>query len=112
MPSAYGQRPGEVFEEWAAALKATGVQRVAKLVLDDSVFDGTVRHPDWPADQADRWYQAPVGGLNLNDNCLDARVEVRGGVKLVLTPDLPADFVANSLKLGKKHQPVAPPAVR
>jgi D-alanyl-D-alanine carboxypeptidase/D-alanyl-D-alanine-endopeptidase (penicillin-binding protein 4) len=102
----YGQRPCEVFDEWATALKAAGPRRVSKLVLDDSVFEGTSRHPDWPASQADRWYQAPVGGLNINDNCLDARVDVRGNLNLVLTPDLPTDFVANSLRLGKKHQPV------
>ncbi len=29
------------------------------------------RHPDWPANQATRWYCAPVASLNFHDNCLD-----------------------------------------
>lgn len=102
-----GQRSCEVFDQWAAALKAAGVRRVARLVLDDSVFDDITRHPDWPNDQADRWYQAPVGALNVNDNCLDVRVEICDSPKLVLTPELPPDFVLDSLRLGKKHQPQA-----
>ncbi len=102
----HGLPPLHVFDDWAAALRSAGVLRCARLVLDDSIFDQQWRHPDWPLDQADRWYQAPVGGLNINDNCLDARVELAGGrVRLLVQPLLPDAFLVNSIGVGKKHRP-------
>src|SRR5262249_34266745 len=50
-------------------IRALAGRRIARIVLDDSVFDDQVRNPTWPADQNLSWYQAPVGGLNYNDNC-------------------------------------------
>jgi D-alanyl-D-alanine carboxypeptidase/D-alanyl-D-alanine-endopeptidase (penicillin-binding protein 4) len=96
------------FDAWIAALKTRGIGSLARIVLDDSVFDQHWRHPDWPDDQANAWYEAPVGGLNLDDNCVDARIEPqRGTVKLTLRPALPAAYYENRLTLGRKHQPVA-----
>ena len=101
-----GQAVTSVFDEWAAALKARGVRSLKTIVLDDGVFDHVRRHPDWPVEQAHTWYQAPVGGLNFNDNCLDARVGLRNGVvDLVLQPPLPTGFIRNELAVGKQHRP-------
>ncbi|HUU95876.1 MAG TPA: D-alanyl-D-alanine carboxypeptidase/D-alanyl-D-alanine-endopeptidase [Phycisphaerae bacterium] len=101
-----GQAVTSVFDEWAAALKAHGIRSLKTIVLDDGIFDHVRRHPDWPAEQADTWYQAPVGGLNFNDNCLDARVGLRNGVvDLVLQPPLPTGFIRNELAAGKQHRP-------
>jgi D-alanyl-D-alanine carboxypeptidase/D-alanyl-D-alanine-endopeptidase (penicillin-binding protein 4) len=103
----YGRPPGQVFDEWAAALQSRGAASLAKIILDDSIFDQQARHPDWPDDQADRWYQAPVGGLNINDNCLDVSVVVRGRrVELRLQPDLPPECVRNGITRGKNQRPV------
>ena len=103
----HGRDSDHFFEEWAAALRARGVTALTKVVLDDTVFDEQVRHPDWPDSQADRWYQAPVGGLNLNDNCLDVTVVVRGGeIELRLQPHLSPGLVSNTLKRGKKQRPI------
>ncbi|MGE0480897.1 MAG: D-alanyl-D-alanine carboxypeptidase/D-alanyl-D-alanine-endopeptidase [Phycisphaerae bacterium] len=97
----------QLFDEWAAGLTSRGVRSLQTLVLDDSIFDHEWRHPDWPADQSQAWYQAPVGGLTLNDNCLDARVVIRNGViDLLLKPGLPDDFIENKLRRGKAHQVV------
>jgi D-alanyl-D-alanine carboxypeptidase/D-alanyl-D-alanine-endopeptidase (penicillin-binding protein 4) len=96
-----------VFDEWAAALKARGVTTLSRIVLDDGVFDRQTRHPDWPDDQADRWYQAPVGGLNVNDNCLDVEVVVRNRkLELRLQPDLPSELIRSTLALGKRQAPL------
>jgi D-alanyl-D-alanine carboxypeptidase/D-alanyl-D-alanine-endopeptidase (penicillin-binding protein 4) len=102
----HGHDQLQVFEDWAAALRARGVTALARIVLDDSVFDREWRHPDWPANQADRWYQAPVGGLNVNDNCLDVTAVVRDGkVLLHSLPPLPATLVKNSAvaRAGKRQ---------
>src|SRR5262249_33562028 len=88
-----GQTVLSTFEHWAALLRERGVTAISKIVLDDFVFDSEWRNPDWEPDQYLAWYQAPVGGLNFNDNCLDARAELAGAsVRLVLTPPLPDDF--------------------
>lgn len=95
------------FDRWAAALRARGITRFRTLALDDSIFDRQHRHPDWPAAEAHKWYQAPVGGLNFNDNCLDARCAVAGNrVRLILRPELPASFVRNRLRVGSAHRPL------
>lgn len=64
-----------VFREWAAALRARGVARIGgDLLLVDGYFDREHVHPDWPADQLDHWYEAPVGALSFNDNCVLVKV--------------------------------------
>jgi serine-type D-Ala-D-Ala carboxypeptidase/endopeptidase (penicillin-binding protein 4) len=99
-----GKAIDHVFDEWAAALKARNVASLARIVLDDTIFDGEYRNPDWPRSQSDRWYQAPIGAFSLNDNCLDAGVVVRGQtVDLRLKPDLPGDMIQNTLKPGRKQ---------
>ena len=94
------------FDAWANLLKARGVTHLRAIVLDDSIFDHECRHPEWPADQALAWYQAPLGGINFNDNCLDASFRLHDGkAELTLRPPLPESFYHNQLRPGKKHAP-------
>ncbi len=96
-----------LLDTWADALKRRGQTRLARIVLDDTVFEPSARHPEWPDDQADRYYQAPVGGLNYNDNCLDVRVAVRDGRTIVHTdPALPDRFIRASVRVGGKQRPI------
>lgn len=99
-----GGRPlDRLFDEWAHAIAGRGATSISRIVIDDSIFDAVHRHPDWPAAQADRWYQAPVGGVNINDNCLDAAWSLRGEhVALRLRPPTPDDFYRNRLRPGAK----------
>lgn len=96
-----------LLEQWAQQIaQAFDGAPVARIVLDDSVFDDQLRHPDWPDSQQLRWYQAPVCGLVLNDNCVDAALRVSGPtVEVRLTPPLPPTFVRNDLRLGSPHKP-------
>jgi D-alanyl-D-alanine carboxypeptidase/D-alanyl-D-alanine-endopeptidase (penicillin-binding protein 4) len=97
----YGRSRTDLFDEWAEALHRLGIHRLGRIVLDDSVFDRQWRHPDWPIAEATQWYQAPVGGLNLNDNCLDAVAEPLGAqVRLTTQPELPQEFILTSLRPG------------
>ncbi len=58
-----------VFDKWASGLKGAGINRVTgELILNNSFFDSVMRHPDWPAGQEQKWYQAPVSALAYNDN--------------------------------------------
>lgn len=100
-----GERPLACFDEWAEALRAAGATAIENIVLDDSIFDQQWRHPDWPDEQYQEWYQAPVGGLNLNDNCVDATARAaEGGVTLALRPPLPNEFIVNELKPGGSNR--------
>lgn len=100
-----GRDAQAVLADWVAAVRTRGVTALHRIVLDDAVFDTEFRHRDWPASQADRWYQAPVGGLNLNDNCLDVKVLVRGrSVTLQLRPDIPLDLIDNALRVDRRQR--------
>jgi D-alanyl-D-alanine carboxypeptidase/D-alanyl-D-alanine-endopeptidase (penicillin-binding protein 4) len=70
----YGGDTVGAFRRWAAVLKSRGVTAVERVLVDDSLFDAVLQHPNWPADQRDKWYEAPVAALALNDNCVDIHV--------------------------------------
>jgi len=57
------------FRRWAQVLKSRGLTAVERIVLDDTLFDAALVHPNWPADQRDKWYEAPANALPINDNC-------------------------------------------
>jgi D-alanyl-D-alanine carboxypeptidase/D-alanyl-D-alanine-endopeptidase (penicillin-binding protein 4) len=62
------------FQRWADVLKARGITAIGRVVLDDSLFDGALQHPRWPADQRAEWYEAPVSALVLNDSCINIHI--------------------------------------
>ncbi|MFO0973817.1 MAG: D-alanyl-D-alanine carboxypeptidase/D-alanyl-D-alanine-endopeptidase [Phycisphaerae bacterium] len=63
---------GSAFDHWAAALLSANIRRIpGRLLVDDSIFDDTLVHPSWPTDQFQEWYEAPIGGLNFADNCVE-----------------------------------------
>lgn len=69
------QESGAAFKQWAARLKAAGVRQIpGNIIVDDFVFDLEFVHPNWPKDQYQAWYEAPIGGLNFNANCVAAVV--------------------------------------
>ena len=76
----YDDDPLAVFRPWAQSLVKRGLRDVKEgLVLDASFFDDVQVHPDWPAEQEARWYQAPVSALSYNDNVVLVRAS--GGVR-------------------------------
>jgi D-alanyl-D-alanine carboxypeptidase/D-alanyl-D-alanine-endopeptidase (penicillin-binding protein 4) len=95
--------PDQVLRIIARDVAAQGVKRVkGNLILDDSRFDRVYVHPDWPDDQLDRWYAAPVGALVFNDSCWD--VTVRPGraagdlAELAVKPGLIRARIENSCR--------------
>ena len=76
----YEDDPLAVFRPWAAALANRGVRAIRDgLLLDVSFFDDVQSHPDWPSEQEQRWYQAPVSALSYNDNIVLVRAS--GGLR-------------------------------
>jgi D-alanyl-D-alanine carboxypeptidase/D-alanyl-D-alanine-endopeptidase (penicillin-binding protein 4) len=59
-----------LISQLAGAVKTAGVTRVTEVVVDDRVFDRQWVHPTWPRNQLDKWYCAPVAGVNFHANVL------------------------------------------
>lgn len=55
----------------ASAVSKAGMDRVSQVIVDDRIFDRQWIHPNWPTDQLDRHYEAPVAGVNFHLNVLD-----------------------------------------
>lgn len=93
------------FEKWAEDIKALGVTQIRNVIIDDNVFDQEFVHPNWPADQADLWYLAGVGGLNLNTNCLDVTAIPRGRGLCGISLDPPTAYATlhNGCVAGTKN---------
>jgi D-alanyl-D-alanine carboxypeptidase/D-alanyl-D-alanine-endopeptidase (penicillin-binding protein 4) len=90
-----------LFEQWAAQLQKIGVKSYGDLIVDDSALDQQFIHPAWPTDQLLSWYEAPVGGLNFNDNCLDWLPTISAhGVGAQLIPSTKYVSLANKAKRG------------
>ncbi len=71
----YGGDSFAPFRPWAAALRERGIARVTgDLYLANGFFEPLFIHPDWPRDQLTEWYEAPVGALSFEDNCILVRV--------------------------------------
>lgn len=97
--------PRVTVEEVTAALAkqvaASGVTSVREIVLDDRVFDRVRVHPSWPENQLNRWYCAPVGGLNFHANILHVFVKPSetGGTPPVRTqPEAPWIEIRNQAR--------------
>lgn len=85
-----------VFDRWAEGLRQAGITRVAgDIVLNASFFDGMGRHPEWPAGQESRWYQAPISALSYNDNVVlvSIRPGSRPGRQVGVSIEPPVDIL-------------------
>ena len=66
------EQPLDFLGYWAKALVDQGHANLAgDFIVDATVLDEQFVHPDWSDNDLLRWYGAPIGGLNLNDNCVE-----------------------------------------
>lgn len=92
----YGDDINAVFDKWAEGLRQAGITRVAgDILLNASFFDTVGRHPEWPAGQESRWYQAPISALSYNDNVVlvSIRPGSRPGRQVGVSLDPPVDIL-------------------
>ncbi len=90
----HGIQPTSTFARWIRALE-TNVHPdgFGDLVVDESIFDQQVTHPTWDSADLQKWYAAPVGALNLADNCIEVTLRpTRDGAPPVWTAE-PASTV-------------------
>jgi D-alanyl-D-alanine carboxypeptidase/D-alanyl-D-alanine-endopeptidase (penicillin-binding protein 4) len=85
-----------VFDKWAEGLRQAGVTQVTgDILLNASFFDSVGRHPEWPAGQESRWYQAPISALSYNDNVVlvSIRPGSRPGRQVGVSIEPPVDML-------------------
>ena len=62
-------RAATVFDQWAEALRAAGIQEIAgRIIGDDQAFDDEGIGDGWSWDYLQFGYAAPVGALQINEN--------------------------------------------
>ncbi|MHC4847024.1 MAG: D-alanyl-D-alanine carboxypeptidase/D-alanyl-D-alanine endopeptidase [Planctomycetota bacterium] len=95
--------PNRILRLLARDLKKNGVGKVrGGILLDVSRFDQQTRHPDWPADQLDKWYCAPISALVYNDSCWDITVlpgvNVGAAARVRVEPSLAPPVIENGCR--------------
>ena len=108
---ALGEPADAVFSQWADRLQELGLTAIAgDLVIDESIFDDQLTHPTWEENDLKKWYAAPVGGLNYNDNCIDMTVwpapTTGAPVLWEVVPKNDLIEVDNRCKSGHKGNPI------
>jgi D-alanyl-D-alanine carboxypeptidase/D-alanyl-D-alanine-endopeptidase (penicillin-binding protein 4) len=78
-------RAAAVFDEWAIALKAAGIEHIeGRIVGDDQAFDDDRLGQGWAWDYLQYGYAAPVGSLQYNENV--AALQIQAGSREGDTP--------------------------
>lgn len=110
LAAARGEDITAALRGWAKALKEAGVRQVpGNIVVDDLIFDLKFTHPRWPKDQYQSWYEAPIGGLNFNDNCVQAVVaptQPGQPAKVTMFPENDMLTIKNKTVTGSKKNTV------
>ncbi len=82
-PTLAGRRGEEITAAYAAWIEKLAeplaAGQIRRLVFDDTILDSELRHPNWDPDEYQRWYCAPVGGLTINDSCVNVGADVVAG---------------------------------
>jgi len=104
--AARGEASTAAFDAWAQQLTKRGIRRIRDVLVDDRVFDHEFVKESWPTANGQRlsWFEAPIGGLNFNANCLDwlAKLTKDGAVRVELTP--PTTYGTVTLKAKRAAQ--------
>ncbi|MEJ5259502.1 MAG: D-alanyl-D-alanine carboxypeptidase/D-alanyl-D-alanine-endopeptidase [Anaerohalosphaeraceae bacterium] len=99
-PGLHGPKADSIFEQIAQDLLDREIKVLDDVILDDTFFDSNRVHPQWPADQLNRWYACEVSGLNFHRNCI--RMNVRrgsGGAIIDIEPSTQYVKIVNQVKL-------------
>ncbi|MCH8969789.1 MAG: D-alanyl-D-alanine carboxypeptidase/D-alanyl-D-alanine-endopeptidase [Planctomycetes bacterium] len=104
-----GGRSTDVFEQWASILTQRGITTIkGDIVVEDQIFEQPWVHPSWEESDLTKWYAAPVGGLNFNDNCIEITLRPTTPGQLVRFEVFPPSAwirIDNRCKTASKNKP-------
>lgn len=87
-------------DRWAAAIRDASPGRKVGDILVVSPPHLPCRHPDWSAADGEKWFGAPVGTLNFNNNCMDVSFAGSGSnLRPVFSPSGRHIRISNRLKI-------------
>ncbi|HNY79207.1 MAG: D-alanyl-D-alanine carboxypeptidase/D-alanyl-D-alanine-endopeptidase [Sedimentisphaerales bacterium] len=99
MDALYGRPNGWVFDEVVCGLEQLGVESVADIVIDTTVFDDQRVHPNWLESDLNRWYACEVCGLNYRGNCIQVTTTNQGGrIGVQVEPSTSFVEIANEIQ--------------
>ena len=103
----YGRKPGWVFDDIIAGIKALGITALDGIVIDSTFFDDNRVPETWPRDQLNRYYACETSGLNYNGNCVRINVK-RSGSSVLVTLDPATHYVkiVNQVKTSSRTNAV------
>ncbi|MCJ7693417.1 MAG: D-alanyl-D-alanine carboxypeptidase/D-alanyl-D-alanine-endopeptidase [Sedimentisphaerales bacterium] len=94
-------KTNSVFNDIADALIKNNVTGITDIVIDSTIFDDQLVHPNWPREQLNRHYACEISGLNYNENCIGITTKNTNG-KIVILLDPQTDYV----KITNKVKPI------
>lgn len=94
-----------IFDNWAKILKQRNIKQIrGNLVIEAGIFQQPYVNPTWPRDQLQKWYSAPVAGVNFNDNCFDIGFDVQDNrVKPIISPMSRFVRIDCSVRRGRRN---------
>jgi len=75
----YDREDDWFFDEIITSLQEHGLESVTDIIVDTTIFDNERVHPNWSANDLNRWYACEVCGLNYNGNCIEVTTDNQGG---------------------------------
>jgi D-alanyl-D-alanine carboxypeptidase/D-alanyl-D-alanine-endopeptidase (penicillin-binding protein 4) len=101
------RKPGWVFGDIIAGIKALGITELDGIIIDSTFFDDNRVPETWPRDQLNRYYACETSGLNYNGNCIKLNVKRSGSsVKVSLDPATHYVKIVNQIKTSSRTNAV------
>jgi D-alanyl-D-alanine carboxypeptidase/D-alanyl-D-alanine-endopeptidase (penicillin-binding protein 4) len=63
-----------ILNDIAEKLKQQQISEINDIIIDTGIFDNQPVHPNWPANDLNKWWACEVCGLNYNGNCIAVTV--------------------------------------
>ena len=102
-----GRKHGGIFSVIAEKLNHSGCTRIKDIIVDSSIFDDQRTHPNWPANDLNKWYACEVSGINYNGNCIEITAENHNGnVRLMMEPSTGFIKMTNKVKPSSKSNTI------
>lgn len=95
----YGRDEGWIFNKVIQRLQERGVESIADIIIDTTVFDDQRVHPNWLESDLNRWYACEVCGVNYYANCIHVTTRNEGGrIALQIEPATSFIEVVNEIQ--------------
>jgi len=101
------RKHGGIFSVITEKLNRFGYIRIKDIIVDSNIFDDQRAHPNWPANDLNKWYACEVSGINYNGNCIEITAENHNGnIRLMMEPSTGFIKMTNKVKPSSKSNTI------